>query len=74
MKTKEIRAELRKLSVEAVDKSGTKGGEEARNRFEIYKAEIELRRNGYLFWVSVFLAVIALTNVIVQILKFQSDK
>ncbi|PYT01083.1 MAG: hypothetical protein DMF63_05320 [Acidobacteria bacterium] len=69
MTAKQIREEMAGLKKEALSKVGTSGGETAKQKYDLLKSEIELERNRHLYWISIFLAVIALTNIIVQIIK-----
>jgi hypothetical protein len=64
---------IKKLLEDSIDYLGTEKGDKARKEYEIYKLEIERKRNSYLFFNTIFLALIALINLIYTIIKYYTE-
>jgi hypothetical protein len=64
---------IQKLVNDAIDYVGLEKGDIARKQYEIYKLEIERKRNTMLFYNTIFLALIALINLIYAILKYYKE-
>jgi hypothetical protein len=61
--------QFEELANEAVNKTGYSQGDDAKNKVDIFKTYTEFKRNKYLFWNAIILSVIAVTNLIIQIVK-----
>jgi hypothetical protein len=64
---------IEQLIKDASEFVGTEKGERARKEYEIYKMETERKRNVLLFYNTIFLAIIALVNLIYAILRYYTE-
>ncbi|MCI1265403.1 MAG: hypothetical protein LKG19_02440 [Saprospiraceae bacterium] len=64
--------EMNKAYNDAMDFIGTEKGDKARKIYELGKLEIDRKRNTILFYNAILLAIIALTNIVLAIMKFKS--
>ena len=66
--------EFEDLKKEILENIGSSRSEEAQTKYEVLKLEEERKRNQYLFWISIMLAVIAVANLIIALIKLFSEK
>lgn len=60
---------LKNILEDITNKHELDEGKKARIEYDLYKTEIDRKRNTYQFWITIFLATITIVNLVISVIS-----